>query len=182
MIKINNLIPTHNTIRDPKSVRLIVDFLREGRIFRCQDKPICLTKFSDDGKLYIRDGHRRLCAALLAGATDLLDCEYKIEEMSYKDYMTANPEAGWYTPLDPRTECRLSDFFVYKDSMVKEWKSAVDDDYYKSEDACTTPYGYRYTHSDIINKIYNSKKEYVEPRKVNSLEELVRANFPNGCH
>lgn len=164
MLTINNLIPTHNTIRDPKSVRLIVDFLKEGRIFRCQDKPICLTKFSDDGKLYIRDGHRRLCAALLAGATDLLDCEYKIEEMSYKDYMTANPAAGWYTPFDPRTECRLPDFFAYKNNMIELWNGSINDK------------------SSVIKHIYMCNKEYVEPRKVNSLEELVRANFPNGCN
>lgn len=110
--------------------------------------------------IYIRDGHRRLCAAFLAGAGSLLDCEYRIEDMSYQDYMTANPLKGWYTPFDPRIECRLPDFFAYKNRMIASYNDGF----------------------DVSHQIYNSKKEYLEPRKVNSLEQLVRTSFPNGCN
>jgi hypothetical protein len=163
MLKFDFLIPTHNTLRDKKSVKPIVDFIKDGRVFRCADKPIAITQFQD-GAMYIRDGHRRLTAMILAGARGLLDCEYVIEQMRYEQYNETNSKAGWVTPFDPRTECRLPDFYSFKSDAINITKWPV------------------YIEQDIQAFCISGAHRYKEARTVYSLRDLVKVNFPNGCN
>ncbi len=162
MLKFDFLIPTHNSLRDRKSIEPMVDFVKEGRIFRCADKPIAITQFQD-GDMYIRDGHRRLCAMILAGARGILECEYVIEQMTYEKYLEFAPDNGWYTPFDPRTECRLPDFF--------EFKAKLQHDYEEGESFKTIQF-----------EVTLHRELYKEPRTIHTLRDLVNVNFPNGCN
>jgi hypothetical protein len=54
-------------------------------------------------------------ATHLAGRDWLHASEYEVNERSYDDILAANPDAGWYTPLDPRTECRLADYWNFRE-------------------------------------------------------------------
>lgn len=162
-MKLDCLIPTHNELRDQKSVRSFVSFLKEGRIYRGQDKPIAINKF-EDGKLYVRDGHHRVCAAIIVGIDSLLDCEYEVEEFKYADYMCENLRNGFLTPFDPRTQCRLSNFFDFKNQATQ-----------LLEDANRfMDFPIRADHSEVHNFISNNHAKYREARRVKSFVELVK--------
>lgn len=165
LAEISELIPTHNRLRDPKSVKFFEDFLERGCIFRCQKKPITLIKFEDE-KIYIRDGHRRLSAVFRVGA-DLLDVEYKIEDSTYKRYMEAHYHTGWFTPFDVRTHCRLPDFFDFKDKALQIHQEIM------SMVEFPTPYS-----TDRLDEfVKNNFDQYCEVRKVQTLKELVDNSF-----
>lgn len=155
--EILNLIPTHNRLRDPKSVLFFKNYLEQGQIFRCQKKPITLVRFEDDN-LFIRDGHRRLSATVLAEA-DLLDVEYKIETSTYERYNSSHYETGWFTPFDVRTHCRLPDFFAYKDEALALYEEVLKKA--KSIEELDT----------FVKENFNS---YCEPRKIKTLQTLVK--------
>ena len=36
----------------------------------------------------------------------------------HEDFLYPNLENGWYTPLDPRTECRLADYRQFREEAV----------------------------------------------------------------
>ena len=166
-----DLIPTHNRIRDPKSVRFFVNFLREGRVYRCQEKPITLVRF-EDNKIYIRDGHRRLCAAVIAGANKLFDCEFRIEESTYDRYKEAHYETGWFTPFDPRTHCRLPDFFDFKTKAESLYEQA-------RNEVMGLPMGFPVNadFKKLNSYVKRSFSKYCEPRTVNFLGQLVQQEF-----
>lgn len=121
MLKIKDLIPTQNSIRNHEKCAEIVKYLREGKLFRTN--PIRLTRFTDvvnsfykSTSLYIHDGHHRLAAMDYCGLEHLYPDEYYIKDYTFKDYMEPNLEAGWVTPFDPRTHVRLADLSDFKNT------------------------------------------------------------------
>lgn len=163
--EIKSLIPTHNRLRDPKSTKFFQNFLEQGQIFRCHKKPIALIRF-EDGHLYIRDGHRRLSSAVLVKA-DLLDVEYKIEDSTYERYMESHYNIGWFTPFDPRSHCRLPDFFDFKDEAEFLHRRAMNE-----VDFLLPP-----SFTELDKFIKDNFHRYCEPREVHTLGELVRKTF-----
>ncbi len=82
------------------------------------ESPLIQIDIFPDGGSYIRDGHHRCIAIFRSGRTWLDECEYIItERSSYDDFINPHVGNGWYTPFDPRTEIRLSDFKDYKKNL-----------------------------------------------------------------
>jgi len=85
---------------------------------------IAIVEF-EDGRKFIRDGLHRTTVILFARDVPcLFEEEYVIEKMTYEMYLEANIENQWYTPFDPRTEVRRSDFFDFKNEVL----SRIDQD------------------------------------------------------
>lgn len=81
------------------------------------DLPITINRF-EDGRLLLHDGHHRATATLLAGRRRLAAGEFVLWHFPYRDYREANLANGWVTPFDPPTECRLADFFAFRDEAL----------------------------------------------------------------
>lgn len=79
---------------------------------------ISISRF-EDGRLYVHDGHHRICATLIAGRNFLYETEYQIKDWRYSDYTEYNPSNDWFTPFDPRTHCRKPSFFDFKEVVKK---------------------------------------------------------------
>lgn len=166
MIEIANIIPTHNEIREPRSVGSFVRFLREGRLYRAQKRPITINRF-EDGTLYARDGHRRISAAVLTDVKVLLEGEYTIEEFPYANYKKPNIHNGWFTPFDPVEQCRLANFADFKEEVLAIYDSI------RSTAEFPIPVNY----DPVIEFIEKNANRYREPRRVHSFEQLVAENF-----
>lgn len=74
---------------------------------------IGITRFPDN-KLLIHDGHNRAISVFLGGRYWLSEGEYFIKDYTYEEYTLLEPENGWFTPFDPRTQLRKADFGEYK--------------------------------------------------------------------
>jgi hypothetical protein len=130
LLKLERLKVTQNAVRNTGQLGQMVEFASRGGTFtydallsyavcnRVDVSPkIHIAFIKDDGSLLVHDGHHRVVAIHRAGRHILHTREYDFHEYSYDDYLNANPDKGWYTPFDPRTECRLADFGDFKDSV-----------------------------------------------------------------
>jgi len=97
---IENLIPTHNSLRNPNKVQ---SFLKAGKVMTAKISII-------NGDWYVHDGHHRVVAYLIDPNIPLV---IKTEEYSLEDYRLPNPPL-WLTPFDPISEVRLANFRDYK--------------------------------------------------------------------
>jgi hypothetical protein len=131
-------------------------------MYRGQDKPIAISRF-EDGSLYVRDGHHRICAAIIVGMKTLWDDEYEIEDYCYEDYLTPNFSNGFFTPFDPRTQCRLPNFFDFKDQVL---------DLYNDE-KMNVDYPNPGNFSHVYDFIEINSSKYREPRRIKSFVDLV---------
>lgn len=134
-----DLIPTHNRLRSPERLKSIIN-----------------NKFSPpnislvDGKYYIHDGHHRLVCMFFLGYREITD--YILTEFKTNDYNEINLSMGYVTPFDIKTECRLPEFFKFKEIIL-------------SHDI-----------TDLNAEAYIRRFEnyYCEKRTVFSLEQLFR--------
>ncbi len=163
-MKINELIPLHNSIRNPKRVKEFEHRLRMGHILRGIETPIMISKVADRietggscsstyYKYYIHDGHHRIYAAWLCDIKELMSCEYVLQDMSYEMYQDLAPQHGWVTPLDIRTHVRKPDFYAFK-NVALEW--------YKEG-------------NEWENYIDNHQDEYLEKRVAYSVKDMIYA-------
>ena len=156
MLSIDRLLVTQQKIRNLDQVVKMIEYVREGGLFtldaleqhqsRGGVSPLIeVTEFTDDGAMYLHDGHHRAVSIALGGRDYLVDGEYRIRTYKYADYAKANLSANWFTPFDPRTELRLSDMSDYK-KLIQEMtdKNA--------------------TEEEMLLFIENSKRLYSEPR------------------
>ena len=117
ILEIANIIPTHNSLRDPNKVYEYLSMLENGKKL----EPV-IVKQLDDGKLYLHDGMHRLCAYWLNGITSLNEDQYILKYFTYDQFLEVNFKVGWVTPFDLRTEVRVSDLHEWKDkiTLIKE--------------------------------------------------------------
>jgi hypothetical protein len=121
--KIKKLKPTQNGVRDFQLVHELADFVRQGGVFSCRGEGPCnyqnkikIARF-EDGVNYVRDGHHRVSAVLIAGR-DYLDWdEVVVEDWKYEQWLLPNLEVGWVTPHDPRYEVRVHDLSSWKEKL-----------------------------------------------------------------
>lgn len=141
-MKITNLIPTHNNLRNE------ITFNR----YRSTPKDLWIGKKAiiirtEDEKLYLWDWHHRCTLAFKLGIYEIPKIFYEIYDYTYEQLATPNLDKGYVTPFDPRTECRLPDFWDFKVKCLEE----------------PLPEFYLQAHPD----------EYKEPREIFTVAELA---------
>lgn len=132
------VIPTQNELRYPVHKS---DFRYDG---------ITLVQ-TEDSKLYLWNGHHRCISMLKAGISYLESWQFKITQFTYEQLLTINYDVEYYTPFDPRIECR-------KDFL--EFKRRCNDIY--------DQFGF----ADLFRFIKKNENLYKEERKISNLEEL----------
>ena len=152
-MKILDIIPTQNCLRNYKTVERCVDILERGERLT----PINLSLI-EDGAIYLHDGMHRLCALYLVGAEELLPAAYTTKSMLYEQYASINWEVGYVTPFDLRTECRIADLYKWKTKVFAE--------------KCG------YTEEWVNGFIHRNRKEYVEKRRVWNVEDVLKGGVP----
>ena len=141
-LDISKVHPTHNELRNPAVLPKLIDrypFANHPKII-----------ITEDGEMYCGDGHHRLVAADYKwGSIDMsmVDVFY----LSYSKFLEVNFEVGWVTPYDPRTHCRLPDFYDYKVQVMSYHRQKM------------------FVEADRL--IENTV--YTEPRTVNYISELT---------
>lgn len=136
MLEIKNLKVMQDGFRLPEQQILeMIRFVENGGRFTTESLAkhnpnrtslIAITQF-EDGQLFIRDGFHRTAAIILGRhgsdipqTSVLFEDEYVIEPMTYDMFLKTNIHNGWYTPFDPRIEVRKSDFFDFKEDVIKQ--------------------------------------------------------------
>lgn len=142
MIKTGTIVPTHNELRNPA----VLEKLIKNYPYKSKIKLI----ITEDGTKYCGDGHHRLVAAdYLWG--EIGEAFVDISYISYSRFLEVNVDVGWVTPYDPRTHCRITDFYDYKREVI----------------SCMQLQQYERA-SDLI-----ANTKYTEPRRVNFISELT---------
>jgi hypothetical protein len=132
MMLLHRLLVTQDSLRKSCQIDMMVEHVRsdgfwtrdvldawaEANHIPRSSPLIQITEFEDDGRQYVHDGHHRLCATFLGGRFQLRDDEYELTRCPYAHYLEYNPEGGWFTPFDPRTEVRVADFSGYKQQAL----------------------------------------------------------------
>ena len=160
-MNIDALIVTQDGLRDWSVIDSMTLFVKNGGLWNedslkshaesnsKKNGPIISISKFEDGKLYVHDGHHRVCATLLAGREHLYESEYKLSEWKYYDYLELNISNNWFTPFDPRTHFRLNDFSNFK-KIVKDLNP-----------------------NEIESFIKNNFEMYAKERKFSSFKELL---------
>src|SRR6478736_7203466 len=149
-MKIKDIIITQDSLRNKEQVQNMVKFLENNKNFA--DK-IVLSRFPD-GKIYIQDGHHRLCALYISKRKFLESNEYTIKDWTYEQYLEINLELGWMTPYNPLTEIRIPDISFFKRKVNS-----------------------LYSIQEKIDFIMNNKDLYSRKRTIHRIEELVNNIF-----
>lgn len=71
-----------------------------------------------DGRLMVHDGHHRIIATHLGGRPFIRSSEFIIKHWDYENYMNINFSHKWVTPLDPRSEVRVADIALFKNTVL----------------------------------------------------------------
>lgn len=152
LIETSKIIPTHNSFRNPekaKEMMAVKDYA--DYILSNQRSPIVLIK-TEDGQLWCHDGHHRLAA--IDYHYGQIDEEYvEIKEYTYFQLNSINLDCGYVTPYDPRTECRLPNFWEVKQKWIRFFEVTR-------------------MQNMLEAYIYNFGDSYKESRKVHTLREL----------
>lgn len=149
---ITNLIPTHNTLRNMDTLKFFIEKVQEDYGFG-----IIRLVETEDGKLYIWDGHHKLVAHYLCGKDDLPDYMFDIQQRTYASVQSINFESEFVTPFDLRGECRKPEFFIFKNSVLEE--------YYNMS--------YEVALLHIVSELNLINSAYKELRDVSSLKDLA---------
>lgn len=162
---LQNVIVFQNTVRDLWLILNFMNYLKEGKVFRCITPRITFNVFPDwkwaacdTGQPYldnkegmpvtmIHDGHHRCIAAWVLGIRRLWEGEYQITRVRRTQYEDINMNVNWVTPINPITHVRTPDFWEYKRLAITREKP---DDY-----------------------IHSQFTKYAEPRTLWTLEELA---------
>lgn len=131
-----DLIPTHNRLRSPERLKSIMN-----NTFSPANISLV------DGKYLVHDGHHRLVCQYFSGIEYITD--YILTEFSAKEYNQINLDVGYVTPFDVWNECRLPDFFKFKEIVLSK------------------------NISDIEYFVRKYKGYYCEPRRVFSIEQMA---------
>ena len=143
-LEIRELIPTHNRLRD---------ISRLSSIQHNTFAPPFISLAND--KCFVHDGHHRLVCMLSRGQK-WLD-EYHLEEYSYEDYNDINFDKGYVTPFDLHTECRLPDFYKFKEVIMRLYNTDS------------------WNIDELENLIINKHKYYTETRYIHTMGQLYES-------
>lgn len=176
-MNLNDLIVTQDSVRNERQIPPMAEFVRSGGLFT-QEKmsdfaknypdlaskytppPLMKISKTEDGVLYLVDGHHRAISIFLSERTELDPSEYVVRDWTYQDYLDIvflYPDGGWMgwvTPMDLKTEVRWPD--------ISDFKDRVKSVYYEQGQAKAEEY-------ILANKYY-----YAFPRLVSSVEEIAR--------
>lgn len=170
-------------IRSLDNIKSMMRYIKRGGVFKPEVvyDTIAITEFPD-GRRVIHDGLHRCLSVYLCGKRYLLPCEYHIKYWDYDHYNQCSPESienGYFTPFDPRFECRLADFGEFK-QQVKDMIEMGCGLYEIADFIMDTSYLYR-TKKTLYN--LNDLAEVVRPllntglnrtkRKIRSIERLT---------
>lgn len=110
----------------------------------------------EDGEQYIRDGlHRSFIILESRKESVLYDDEYYTEHISYERFNLPNIDNNWFTPFDPKTEVRRSDFWGFKEEVMDLIEADLD-------------------RCDIESFILKNKDRYAVPKKSIHKLKLMR--------
>ncbi len=149
-LTISDLIVTQDHIRNVGQLKNMIIFVKTGNKF--QEK-IILSRFPDS-KIYIQDGHHRLCAMFLSKKYTIESNEYTIKDWKYEDYLDINFEQGWITPYHPYKEIRIPNLTDYKNNV----------------------YSYKFD-TEKIKFINDTKFMYTKTRSIWSVQDLINNLF-----
>lgn len=135
MIALSDLYVMHAELRHMEAIEPMAEFVRSGGFWTTQildqyalDKglsrssPLIQIPRFEDGKHFIHDGHHRVVSVFVGGRNYLRDDEYVEYDFQYNKYLECGNGAfqnGFFTPFDPRTELRLSDFREFKEKALQ---------------------------------------------------------------
>lgn len=134
MLKIDDLIVTQHRLRNYDQIPEMVQLIKDGGIWTVdvlneyaakhhpgRVSPVIQISEFPDSQRFIHDGHHRVVTAHLGGRDFLYPEEYHINKWTYPEYLEINLEAGWFTPFDPRNQCRLCDLTLHKAAVRSVW-------------------------------------------------------------
>lgn len=156
---INDIIVTQNALRHPEQVDQMIDLVKQGdhfsvgKLAEYDPKSTRLIELYelDDGIIYIHNGHHRLWSIYKAGRTFLYKDEFTLKPATYEWFAELNPEAGWYTPYDLRTEIRLANLQFWKSKAAYHYNEIVNP---KDFDQWVRDHDYLYLEDREIEKIW----------------------------
>ena len=170
VMSLDSLELIQDGIRSLDNLRSMISFVRKNGIFTPDIvyDTIAITEFPD-GRRVIHDGLHRCLSIYLCGKRYLLPCEYHIKYWDYDHYNQCSPESienGYFTPFDPRFECRLADFGEFK-QQVKDMIDLGCSYYEVADFIMDNSHLYR-----TIKRLYN----------LNDLAETVKPLIKTGLH
>jgi hypothetical protein len=113
MINTSDLIPSHNCLRNPFLLDTVLkDKTYFDNIINNQKNKIIINR-TEDGKLYIMDGHHRLCGIHFYYG-EVNPSDVIIKDFTYRQINEFNFAVGYLTPFDIMNECRLPYFWEFK--------------------------------------------------------------------
>lgn len=161
MMDLDSLLVTHNSLRNPDKINELLKLDNIDNILVNHKIPIMripqMRFFREVNLYFIRDCHHACVASLHHRLTNdkpltLNEDEYTIEDYTFTDIWTANPEVGWVTPFNPITHVRKSNFYQYKTKVMQYLKEFPETDY-----------------NTLIKECFD---EYAEPREVLTVKDL----------
>jgi len=139
-MKLDRLIITQDSLRNPEQLGQMADIAKGGGIFDQQaltahdpkhDRLIEIaaiekvgmwsvnypesTKLEPCYNYFVHNGHHRCVAIAFGGRDHLKESEYYVRKWKAGDYDVVNFDAGYVTPFDLYNEVRLADFAKYKE-------------------------------------------------------------------
>ena len=150
--------PTHNLLRSKQTFDHFVQIFQSGMKNPQRQKKIYILE-TEDGARYIGDGHHYLAAALKCGV-NLNSIDMEIMSITRCKINSINFSCRYFTPYNPITHVRKSDFYDFKlrVSNIINSQSSVHRTIKEAEAALF---------------IYSNMEMYQELRVVNTLSELL---------
>jgi hypothetical protein len=108
----DTLIPTHNELRSKECLDYWLGVFTHNQYVISQHPAVKLSR-TEDGCIYIHDGHHRLSAALLSNFPISL-LRFEIVDFTYAQIAEINFDVGWVTPYNPRTHVRVHNLHIVK--------------------------------------------------------------------
>ena len=155
------------TIRDLNQIPEMVKYVKNGGLWdlksvrsyadeNSKKSELIYISLFPDGKAMIHDGHHRILASYLGDKYILQDSEYIVKSWTYESYNKIVFETGYVTPFNPLTECRLNDFWKYKNIVLQMAKEDPD---------------------SAVEYIVENKSKYAEPRFISSVNQLALQHY-----
>lgn len=112
----DSFLVTHNELRNIDTFNFFVKRFKDGLGFLSREQKISFIK-TEDGKIYLWDGHHEVAAAFYCGA-NLESATYIIKERTYEQLESINFSCSFVTPFNPRTHVRKADFQWFKEAII----------------------------------------------------------------